>query len=117
MSMEYADKFLLPNKEKCDYLIETIAMTEHGACLFYINGTKEKTYGQTLNHSRIHANVQPKVFVVGPQKLDILFITKRKIEANEQLLWNYGRNYRGVNLCVESCYKCQMRRNRSRLDI
>ena len=58
------------------YLIKTIAMTQHPSSLFYINVTKEKTFCQTLNHSRKPANVEPKVFVVGPQQLDILFLNQ-----------------------------------------
>ena len=39
---------------------------------------KEKTFGQLLNHSSVHANVEPKIYLSESNKLDILFRAKRK---------------------------------------
>ena len=68
--------------------------------------SKEKTFGQLLNHSSVHANVEPKIYLSESTKLDILFRAKRKIKEDEEIVWDYGSNLSGVNNCVSSCIKC-----------
>ena len=66
---------------------------------------KEKTFGQLLNHSSVHANVEPKIYLSESNKLDILFMAKRKIKE-EEIVQDYGSNFSRVNNCVSSCIKC-----------
>ena len=59
-------------------------------CLkFFINFDlgKDKTFGQLLNHSSVHPNVEPKIYLSEWNKLDILFRAKRKIEEGEEIVW------------------------------
>ena len=58
-----------------------------------------------LNHSSVHPNVEPKIYLSEWNKLDILFRAKRKIEEGEEIVWDYGSNFSGVNKCVSSCIK------------
>ena len=72
---------------------------------------KEKTFGQLLNHLSVHANVEPKIYLSESNKLDILFRAKRKIKEDEEIVWDYGSNFSGVNNCVSSCIKCLKKSN------
>ena len=47
-----------------------------------------------------------KDIFVESNKLDILFRAKRKIKEDEEIVWDYGSNFSGVNNCVSSCIKC-----------
>ena len=55
MSQSYAEKYLLPDDEKCNYLVELLERTSCGMELFYINcdSKRDKTYGQLINHSSL----------------------------------------------------------------
>ena len=105
----YAEKHMLPFDDKCNYLVELREKTCDGASVkVFINFDpgKEKTFGQLLNHSSVHANVEPKIYLSESNKLDILFRAKRKIKEEEEIVWDYGSNFSGVNNCVSSCIKC-----------
>ena len=52
-------------------------------------------YGRLLNHSRLHPNIEPKVYTRKHPELYnhphcLIFVAKTKIEIGEQLLWDYG---------------------------
>ena len=105
----YAEKHMLPYEEQCNYLVELREKTCDGASVkVFVNFDpgKEKTFGQLLNHSSVHANVEPKIYLSESNKLDILFRAKRKIKEDEEIVWDYGSNFSGVNNCVSSCIKC-----------
>lgn len=107
VSREVAEKYLLPFEDKCDYVVELFEQSSSGWQKFYLNCKSELTFGQTLNHSYLHPNVKPDVYSVGPRELDLLFTTVRSIDANEQLVWNYGTKYTGVRPCVQNCKLCR----------
>ena len=104
----YAEKKLLPYNDECNYLVELREKTHDGFLKIFINfePDKDKTFGQLLNHSSLHPNVEPKIYLSEWNKLDILFRAKRKIEEGEEIVWDYGSNFSGVNKCVSSCIKC-----------
>ena len=108
VSNSFAKKHLLPFDEKCDYLVELYEKTSDGMKKFNINfDTKEnKTLGQLLNHSSLHPNAVPKVFVTGTNQLDIIFYSSCNIEPDEEILQDYRKNFSGVEPCVVSCLKC-----------
>ena len=100
---------MLPFDDECNYLVELREKTCDGASVkVFINFDlgKEKTFGQLLNHSSVHANVEPKIYLSELNKLDIFLRAKRKIEEDEEIVWNYGSNFSRVNNCVSSCIKC-----------
>ena len=39
--------------------------------------------------------------------LDVIFVAKRDIQVDEEIVWDYGKNYTGVNPCVTLCLKCK----------
>ena len=53
MSQSYGEKYLLPDDEKCNYLVELLERTFCGMELFYMScdSKRDKTYGQLINHS------------------------------------------------------------------
>ena len=109
----YAEKHMLPYDDECDYLVELREKTCDGAFVkVFVNFDpgKDKTFGQLLNHSSVHPNVEPKIYLFKWNKLDILFRAKRKIEEGEEIVWDYGSNFSGVNKCVSSCIKCLKKR-------
>ena len=100
---------MLPFDDECNYLVELREKTCNGASVkVFINFDpgKEKTFGQLLNHSSVHANVEPKIYLSESNELDILFRAKRKIKEDEEIAWDYESNFSGVNNCVSSCIKC-----------
>lgn len=105
---DVAETYLLPFEDKCNYVVELFEQSHIGWQKFYLNCKAKLTFGQTLNHSSLHPNVKPDVYSVGPQQLDLLFKTVRSIDANEQLVWNYGNNYSGVKPCVQNCERCKL---------
>lgn len=108
LTQEFVLKHLLPFDDKCDYLVELKERSTERYEKFYIDVTEgNKTFGQLLNHSSRHPNVFPKVYVIGPQKLDIIFTTLRIIDPAEELVWHYGDSYSGVEDCVSSCKVCR----------
>ena len=109
VSQSYAEKYLLPADEKCNYLVEVLETTSYGMELFYINcdSKSDKTYGQLLNHSSLHPNAMPRTYATAKGKLDIIFCAQCDIKSGEEILWDYGKNYNGVEPRVESCMKCK----------
>lgn len=113
VSEEYAESKLLPFEKKCNYLVEMNEKHRGIYKKFFLNHNIESekrvgwTYGKFLNHSKVHPNLEFRVVVTGKDKLDVLFLAKHNICINDQLLWDYGKNYSGVNACVESCKKCK----------
>ena len=107
---------IMPFHKRCEYLIELEEYTLEGRILVYMDSDKkkEKTFGQLINHSASHPNAEPKVYSSKWNELDIVFISKRNIAKNQQILWDYGKNYSGVNDCVESCFKCEAKKREKR---
>lgn len=108
-SHKYCEKNLLPFEQKCDYLIELRENMKGKWALVYLNhDSTTDSFGKFLNHSQKHPNLKTKIFALGEcAKLDILFITKRTIKKNEELVWDYGPKYTGVGKCVSSCRICK----------
>ena len=98
LTSNYAEKYLLPFEDKCDYVLELCEMTDNGIKHIYLNcnPTGSKTYGQLLNH-----------YATGKNKLDVIFVAKCDITVDEEIVWDYGKNYTGVNSCLTSCFKCK----------
>ena len=69
--------------------------------------TGSKTYGQLLNHSSLHSNAVTKIYATGKNQLDIIFVAKCDIRVGEEIVWDYGKNYTGLNPCVTLCFKCK----------
>ena len=108
VSRSYAEKYLLPNDEKCNYLVELVETTSSGMELFInCDSKRDKTCGQLINHSSLHPNAIPRTYATAKGKLDIIFCAQRDIKSGEEILWDYGKNYNGVEPCVESCMKCK----------
>ena len=109
VSRSYAEKYLLPDDEKCNYLVELLERTSCGMELFYMNcdSKMDKTYGQLINHSSLHPNAIPRTYVTEKGKLEIIFCSQCDIKTCEEILWDYEKNYNGVEPCVESCMKCK----------
>ena len=76
VSRSYAEKYLLPDDEKCNYLVALLEKTSCGMELFYItcDSKMDKTYGQLINHSSLHPNATPKTNATAKDKLDIIFL-------------------------------------------
>ena len=49
-----------------------------------------------------NTNAITKIYTTGKNKLDVIFVAKCDIKV-----WDYGKNYTGVNPCVTSCFKCK----------
>ena len=109
LTSNYTEKHLLPFEDKCDYVLELCEMTDNGIKHIYLNcnATGSKTYGQVLNHSSLHPNALKKIHATGKNKLDVIFVAKRDITVDEEIVWDYGKNYTVVNPCVTSCFKCK----------
>ena len=90
-------------------MVELLERTSCGMELFYINcdSKRDKTYGQLINHSSFHPNATPRTHATAKGKLEIIFCSQCDIKSDEEILWDYGKNYNGVKLCVESCMKCK----------
>ena len=98
---KYVKKYLLPFEEKCDYLLEL-----DDNC--YLNhDSSTSTFGKYINHSKLHPNLNAKIYSTKDSKLDVIFRAKKKIAKGSQLLWNYGKQFSGVKDCVKSCHLCQ----------
>ena len=105
----YAEKYLLPDDEKCNYLVELLERTSCGMELFYINCDSKsyKTYRQLINHSSLHPNATPRTYATAKDKLEIIFCSQHNIKSGKEILWDYEKNYNGVEPCVKSCMKCK----------
>lgn len=61
-----------------------------------MDATKDNgTLGRLINHSKIRANIKPKVIEVD-SKPYIWFVAARKIEIGEELLYDYGERDKDV---------------------
>ena len=109
VTSNYAEKYLLPFEDKCYYVFKICETTDDGIKHIYLNchPTGSKTYGQLLNHSSLHPNAVTKIYATGKNKLDIIFVAKCDIRVDEEIVWDYGKNYTGVNPCVTLCFKCK----------
>ena len=108
VSEEDANEKLIPFEDKCDYLLE-FSVTENGKRInFYLNHDEStQTFGKFINHSKLHPNLTTRTYVTKDNQLDVLFIAKKKIAKDSELLWDYGNKYSGVNNCVKSCKLCK----------
>ena len=109
VTSNYAEKYLLPFEDKCDYVIEICETTNDGIKHIYLNchWTGSKTYGQLFNHSSLYPNAVTKIYATGKNRLDVIFVAKCDIRVDEEIVWDYGKNHTGVNPCVTSCFKCK----------
>ena len=109
LTSNYAEKYLLLFEDKCDYVLKLREMTDNGIKHIYLNcnPTGSKTYGQLLNHSSLHPNAVMKIYATGKNKLDVIFVEKRDIRVDEEIVSDYQKNYTGVNPCETSCFKCK----------
>lgn len=101
---------LLPFTDRCSYLLEFIEIkTNAKRETIYLNHdeTTDFTYGKYLNHSQLHPNTNYKVVIRWNGHPDVLFVSSRYIKKGEQLTWDYGPNFSGVQKCVESCLLCR----------
>ena len=109
VTSNHAEKYLLPFKDKCDYVLKICETTNDRMKHIYLNChlTGSKTYGQLLNHSSLHPYAITKIYATRKDKLDVIFVAKHDIRVDEEIVWDYGKNYTGVNPCVTSCFKCK----------
>ena len=95
------------------YLYEFSCEQNGKNTIYLFNHSPEMvSLGKFINHSRLHSNVLPKVFFWSDGKPEIMFISLHKILAGEEILFDYGRLYKGVKNCISSCkrYKFLYRR-------
>ena len=112
---KYVKKYLLPFEEKCNYLLEFNEQIDGRFTKLYLNhDSSTETFGKYINHSKLHPNLDIKIYATKDQKLDVIFRAKKKIAKGTELLWNYGRDFSGVNDCVKSCSVCQRKAHMSR---
>ena len=85
VTSNYAEKYLLPFEDKCDYVLKICETTDDGIKHIYLNchPTGSKTYGQLLNHSSLHPNAITKIYAPGKNKLDVIFVAKHDIRVDE----------------------------------
>ena len=109
VTRDYAEKYLLLFEDKCDYVLGLCETTDDGIKHIYLNChlTGSRTFGQLLNHPSSHPNAITKIYRTGKNKLDVIFVTKCDIRVDEEIVWDYAKNYTGVNPCVTSCFKCK----------
>ena len=67
VTTKYAEKYLLPFEDKCDYVVALRETTNNGLKNIYLNchPTECKTFGQLLNHSSLHPNAVTKIYTTG----------------------------------------------------
>lgn len=109
----YVKLYLLPDEEKCNYLLEMRQKYRGNWDTFYLNhDNSTNNFGKYINHSKIHPNLSFKIYITKDMKLDVLFFAKSTIAKGTELVWNYGNNFSGVKDCVESCVKCKKARKK-----
>ena len=88
VTSNYAEKYLLPFEDKCDYVIKICETTNDGIKHIYLNchPTGSKTYGQLFNHSSWHPNAVTKIYATGKNRLDVIFVAKRDIQIDEEIV-------------------------------
>lgn len=108
LNEDYTKKYLLPYEEKCNYLLEMFQKYKGHFQKFYLNHDfSTETFGKYVNHSKLHPNLEFKIYVTEDEKLDVIFIAKKNIAKGSEVLWNYGKSFNGVNDCVKSCSLCK----------
>lgn len=109
LTKEYAEINLLKHPKKCDYLVELKEISHGERKTFYLNHNNNTrfSFGKLLNHSKLHPNLSIKIFETVQNTLDVIFVARRKILQGEQLLWNYGKAFTGVDDCVSDCSRCK----------
>lgn len=113
---QYAKKYLLPFEEKCNYLLEFNEQIDGCRTKFYLNhDASTQSFGKYINHSKLHPNLDIKIYSTKDKKLDVIFRTTKKISKGTQLVWNYGKNFSGVKDCVDTCLICQKRISKTNL--
>ena len=74
---------------------------------YFVDGRAESpSVGALLNHSKKHPNLIPKVHQTKNGEPQVIFKATRDILPGEELTWDYGCHYIGVNDCVTSCQRC-----------
>ena len=53
------------------------------------------------------SNAVTKIYTTGKNKSDVIFVAKCDIRVDEEIVWDNGKNYTGVNPCVTSYFKCK----------
>ena len=74
---------------------------------FYNHSQETISFGKFINYSKSHSNALLKVFFRSDGVPEIMFVSLCKIVEGEEILFDYGRLYKGVKSCVSSCKKCQ----------
>ena len=107
MQEKYVKKKVLPFEEKCNYILEIREKFQGDWKYFYLNHDEDscETAGKYLYHSKIHLNLVHLIYADG-DKLEVIFITTRKVHLDEQLVWNHGQKYNNIDDCIESCNIC-----------
>jgi SET domain-containing protein len=88
-----------------NYLMEFIFKQKRYFCL-HSKHTID-TYGKLINHSKLHPNCTPKVFQRRGGVPEVMFLALEHINAGEQLVYDYGKIYDGVEKCISNCFKCK----------
>jgi hypothetical protein len=81
-----------------------------GTTSYFLNHYKTTpfSYGRMANHSAKHSNLTKRVFRDMANQPIVLFKAKRDIKAGEEMVHNYGRDYKEVLMpCVLSCWTCK----------
>ncbi len=109
-SESYANKWLLPFDDKCFYLLELHEKYKEKWHHFYLNHDEasKESFGKYLNHSRLHPNLKDKLLVTQSNELDVIFYAIRNIKVNEQLVWDYGKEFTGIKECISGCKRCHL---------
>lgn len=100
---------LLPDPQKCCYLLEfnEIRQKSQPENLYLNHDDKTSfTFGKFINHSSIHPNSKFKVVIRWTGFPDILFVALRQISQGEEVTWDYGKHFSGLEPCVSSCKFC-----------
>lgn len=105
---------IIGHVDKCNYLVELkLVNMQNKSKYFYLNHTSKTTFsfGKYANHSSIHPLLKPVVYISDTGNADIIFVSKEDINVGDELTWDYGKDYIGVKPCVNSCQKCQKKKN------
>lgn len=94
-------------ESKCNYLVEIEMVQKSKKIKTFVNHTDESySFGKFINHSEIHPSLSPRIMVSEDGKADIIFYSKYEIPSGSQIVWNYGRYFKGVSKCVTGCLLC-----------
>jgi SET domain-containing protein len=99
---------ILKRRKRCNNLLE-LQLTKLGKKLkVYLHGDSDNAgkYGPLINHSQKHPSLKPEFYIDENNTIDIVFFAFENIPKGEQLTWNYGKHFEGVEKCVRGCKKC-----------